>query len=209
MKTLKSLSCLAIVAASLAIAAPAGAHTAAVTGVASCSDGSHLVTWSITNGLPKKSMAITATSEVAGAAYAVDIATNPVPGGATGTATTVVPGGVTGDIVITVVATWPDEFTRTLTASVGLPDACETTTTSSPATTATTSPTSTVPQSVEGVSTSVVPTTGPTGVAAEDCGPGELACTGANTGSEMLVGFGLLFGGAGLIAVRRRPSRKR
>lgn len=205
MRTVKTLSCLAIVAGALAIAAPAGAHTAAVSGTATCSDGTHVVTWSITNGLPKKAMSVDATAEAAGAAYGVSVVTNPVPGGATTSATTVVPGGVTGDIVITVVATWPDEFTRTLTATVALPEQCTTTETTAPPTTA---PATTVPRSVEGVSTSVAPTTGPTGVAAEECGPDTLACTGSDSGTPVTVGFGMLVVGAGLVALRRRPSRR-
>src|SRR5256885_1898108 len=100
MRALKALTCLAIVAASLAIAVPAGAHTAAVTGVASCSDGSHVVTWTITNNLLKKEMSVDATSAVSGVAYDVSVVTNPVPGGASTKATTVVPGGVTGTIEI-------------------------------------------------------------------------------------------------------------
>ncbi|HEX4493003.1 MAG TPA: hypothetical protein VH914_17490 [Acidimicrobiia bacterium] len=209
MRTVKTLTGLAIVAVSLAIAIPAGAHTFAVTGSASCSDGSHLVTWSITNDLPRKDMNVSATAEAAGTAYDVSVVTNPVPGGGTTSATTVVPGAVTGDITITVVATWPDEFTRTETATVGLPTACSTTTSTTPPTTVT-SPTSTVPQSVEGVSTSVVPsTTTPTGVEAAECGPGELACTGSDTGTPVAVGFGLLVVGAAMIAIRRRPVEDR
>jgi hypothetical protein len=206
MRTVKTLTCLAIVAVSLAIAIPAGAHYAAITGVATCSDGSHLVTWSITNGLETKAMTTDATADVAGVAYDVSVVTNPVPGGATTSATTVVPGNVTGDVVITVVATWPDEFTRTETATVNLSTACSTSTTTAPP--ATTAPTSTVPRSVEGVS-SVPSTTTPTAVGAEECGPGELACTGSNTGTEMAVGFGLLMMGAALIAMKRRPARAR
>ena len=201
MRTVKTLTCLAIFAGMLAIAAPAGAHTAAVSGSAVCSDGSHLVTWSITNDLPKKAMSVTATAESGGVSYGVDIVTNPVPGGATTKATTVVPGSVTGDVTISVVATWPDEFTRTVTATVSLPEKCATTTT-------TAAPTTTVPQSVEGVSTSVVPsTTAPTGVAPAQCGPGELACTGSETGTGAMVGFGFLLVGAALIAFKRRSPQ--
>jgi hypothetical protein len=206
MRTVKTLTGLAIVAVSLTIAIPAGAHTAPVTGTASCSDGSHLVTWSITNGLPHKAMAVTATSAASGVTYDVSVVTNPVPGGATTKATTVVPGGVTGDVVITVVATWPDEFTRTVTATVGLPDQCATTSTTVPPTTA---PTTTTPGSVLGVSTSV-PTTAPTAVAGVECGPGTLACTGSSgTGTEVALGFGMLIVGAGLVALRRRPAPTR
>jgi LPXTG-motif cell wall-anchored protein len=151
-------------------------------------------------------MSITATSAVSGVAYGVGIATNPVPGGGTTTATTVVPGSVTGDIVLTVVATWPDNFTRTETATVGLPDACAATTTTTTAPPTTTTPT-TAPQGVLGVSTSV-PTTAPTAVAGVECGPTTLACTGSSdTGSEVAIGFGMLIVGAGLVALKRRPTR--
>jgi hypothetical protein len=208
MRLAKCLSCLAIVAASLAIAVPAGAHTAAVTGTASCSDGSHLVTWTITNNLAKKAMGVSATATASGVAYDVSVVTNPVPGGASTKATTVVPGGVTGSIEITVVATWTDEFTRTVTATVALPVKCATTTTSAPPTTTTptTATPTTTPGSVGGVSSA--PTTSPGSVAGVECGPGTLACTGSSgTGSEVTLGLGLLAAGAALLALKRRPAR--
>jgi LPXTG-motif cell wall-anchored protein len=211
MRTVKSLTCLAIVAASLAIALPAGAHNAAVTGVASCSDGSHLVTWTITNDLARKAMNVTATATASGTAYDVSVVTNPVPGGASTQATSVVPGGYTGAITITVVATWPDEFTKTVTATVGLPDQCTTTETTVPPTTVppTTVPPTTAPPTSVGVApSSIVPTTAPAGVAGVECGPGTLPCTGSSdTGAEVAVGLGLLVAGAGLVALRRRPAR--
>jgi LPXTG-motif cell wall-anchored protein len=212
MRTLKILAGLAIVAGSLAIALPAGAHTDSVTGTASCSDGSHLVTWSITNLLATRTMTVTATAEASGVTYAVSGIQNPVAGGGNTDATTVVPGGITGSVTITVNATWNDGFMRTETATVALPTSCSTsTTTAAPTTTTpptTTAPTTTVPQSVEGVSTSVAPTTtAPTGVLAAQCGPDTLACTGSDTGTPAAVGFGLLVVGAGLVALKRRPSR--
>ncbi|MDQ1533646.1 MAG: hypothetical protein QOF28_1407 [Actinomycetota bacterium] len=212
MRAIKSFTCLAIVGAFLAFAVPAGAHPAAVTGVASCSDGSHLVTWTITNGLQHKPMAVTATSTAEGVTYHVSVVTNPVPGGASTKATTVVPGGVTGAITITVVATWPDEFTRTVTATVGLPNKCATTETTAPPTTAppTTAPPTTAPTPTSaGVSPStIIPTTAPAGVAGVESGPGTLANTGSSdTGAAVAVGLGLMLAGAGLIALRRRPAR--
>jgi LPXTG-motif cell wall-anchored protein len=208
MRTVKTLTGLAIVAVSMVLALPAGAHTAGVTGTAVCSDGSHLVTWSITNDLANRPMNITATAEAASVAYDVTGVTNPVAGGATATATTTVPGDVTGDVTITVIATWTDGFTRTETATVGLPTTCATTTTTAAPTT--TAPTTTVPGSVLGVSTSIVPTTTtPTGVEAAQCGPTTLACTGSDSGTPVAVGFGMLIVGAGLIALKRRPSHTR
>jgi LPXTG-motif cell wall-anchored protein len=210
MRAVKSLACLAIVAASLAIAVPAGAHTAAVTGVASCSDGSHLVTWTITNGIAKKPMTVIATSIAESVAYDVSVVTNPVPGGGSTQATTVVPGAVTGTITITVVGTWPDEFTRTITATVGLPDKCTPTETTVPPTTVppTTTPT---PVSAGGVTSSIAPTTTAVAdVTGLECGPTTLACTGSSdTGAAVGVGLGLVMAGAGLVALRRRPAPTR
>ena len=206
MRAVKSLTCLAIVAASLAIALPAGAHNAAVTAVASCSEGSHLVTWTITNDVARKAMNVAATATASGTDYDVSVVTNPVPGGASTKATTVVPGDYTGAITITVVATWPDEFTRTVTATVGLPEKCTTTETTAPPTTA---PPTTAPPTSAGVGgASSVPTTAPTGVAAVECGTGTLPCTGSSgTGAEVAVGLALMLAGAGLVALRRGPAR--
>jgi hypothetical protein len=229
MKAIKSFTCLAIVAACFAFAAPAGAHTAMVTGVAACSDGAHRVTWTITNDQPHRAMTLAATSAVGGTAYGVSIVTNPVPGGGTTHASTVVPGGVTGTITITVHATWTDEFMKTVTATVGLPTHCSPTATTTPPTTtppttaptettaptATTapptsgSPTSGSPTSAGVLPTSNVPTTAPSGVAGVESGPGDLAFTGAsNTGAVVAVALGLLMVGAGLLALKRRPSLK-
>jgi LPXTG-motif cell wall-anchored protein len=208
MRTVKTLTCLAIVALSLAIALPAGAHTAGVSGTASCSNGSHVVTWSITNDLAQRPMNVTATAEAGGVAYDVSGVTNPIAGGATASATTVVPGDVTADVVITVIATWTDGFTRTESATVALPTKCAVTTT----TTSTTMPpttVTTVPQSVLGVSTLAPTTTTPTGVEAAQCGPATLACTGSDSGTPVAVGFGMVLVGAGLVALKRRPSPSR
>jgi LPXTG-motif cell wall-anchored protein len=205
MRVVKSLAGLAIVAASLAIAVPAGAHNANVTGVASCSNGSHLVTWTITNDLAKKPMSVSATSVAEGVAYDVSVVTNPVPGGGSTEATTVVPGEVTGTITITVVGTWPDDFSRTVTATVGLPDKCTPTETTVPPTTV--PPTiATTTTAVAGVTSTLGPTT--TAVAGVECGPDTLACTGSSdTGAAVAVGLGLVAAGAGLVALRRRPAR--
>jgi LPXTG-motif cell wall-anchored protein len=205
MRVVKSLACLAVVAASLAVAAPAGAHHAMVTGVASCSDGSHLVTWTITNDIVKKPMTVTATSNAEGVAYDVSVVTNPVPGDGSTQATTVVPGGVTGSITITVVSTWPDGFTRTVTATAGLPDKCTAETTTSPPTTAPT------PVTAGGTTSPLVTTTTVVaGVSKIECGPTTLACTGSSdTGTTVAVGLGLVIAGAGLVALRRRPAHTR
>jgi LPXTG-motif cell wall-anchored protein len=206
MRALKSLACLAIVAASFAIAAPAGAHRAMVTGVASCSDGAHLLTWTITNDQTHKPMTVTASSIAEGVAYDVSVVTNPVPAGGSTKATTVVPGGITGSITITVVGTWPDGFTRTVTATVALPEKCIPTETTAPPTT--TPPTNATTTSVGGVTSTLGPTT--TAVAGVECGPSTLACTGSSgTGSTVAVGLGLVAAGAGLVALRRRPARTR
>ena len=203
MRILKSFTCLAIVTATLAFAGPAGAHHPAVTGVATCSDGSHLVTWTITNSLARKPMTVSATAMAEGVAYDVSVVTNPVPAGESTDATTVVPGAVIGSITITVVATYPDDFTKTISATVDLPESCVPTETTAPATTAPT-PTST------GVApSSIVPTTGPAGVAGVESVPGTLPNTGAtDTGAHVVVGLALLMASAGLLALKRRPARQ-
>jgi LPXTG-motif cell wall-anchored protein len=206
MRASKSLAGLAIIAASLAIAIPAGAHNASVTGVASCSDGSHLVTWTITNDLANKTMSVTATSIADGVAYDVSVVTNPVPGGGSTQATTLVPGGITGPITITVVGVWPDEFTRTVTATVGLPDQCTPSETTAPPTTAPPT-TATTPVTAGGVLISTT-TTEVAAVSKVTCGSSTLPCTGSSdTGAAVVVGLGLVTVGAGLIALRRRPAR--
>ena len=211
MRLVKSLAGLAVVAASIAIAVPAGAHNATVIGSATCSDGSHLVTWTITNGLAKKPMNVAATSVVDGVAYDVSVATNPIPGGGSGQATTIVPGGITGTITISVVGTWPDEFSRTFSASVELPDQCMPTETTAPPTTATPTTPPTTAGSVGGVSS--VPLTGAVaGVSKVECGSGTLPCTGSSdTGPEVVAGLGLVLAGAGLVALKRgrRPLASR
>lgn len=208
MKATKFFTCLGIVAAFFAFAAPAGAHTTDVTGVAVCSDGSHLVTWTITNNQAHRAMTVTATASAEGVAYDVSLVTNPVPGGASTEATSVVPGGVTGAITITVHALWTDGVRRTATATVELPVDCSTTVTTSPPTTVppTTAPT---PTSVGVSPSTITPTTAPTGVAGVESGPGTLANTGSSsgTGAAVAVGLGLMVAGAGLVALKRRPAR--
>jgi LPXTG-motif cell wall-anchored protein len=207
MRALKSLTFLAILAAFFAFAAPAGAHTTDVTGVAVCSDGAHLVTWTITNNYTK---AMTATASAEGVAYDVSGLTNPVPGDTSTHATSVVPGGVTGAITITVHATWTDGVKRTATATVDLPVDCSPTVTTSPPTTVppTTVPPTTAPPTSVGVSPSTItPTTAPVGVGGVESGPG-LASTGSSdTGAAVAVGLGLMVAGAGLVALKRRPAR--
>jgi LPXTG-motif cell wall-anchored protein len=212
MRLLKSFTCLAIVAAFLAFAVPAGAHMAEVTGVASCSDGAHLVTWTITNNHLHKATTVTASASAEGVAYDVSVVTNPIPADSSTEATTVVPGGVTGTVTITVVATWSDEFTRTVTATVGLPHRCSTTETTAPPTTVppTTVPPTTAPTPTSvGISPStIVPTTAPSGVAGVESGPATLANTGSSdSGAAVVVGLGLMVAGAGLVALKRRPAR--
>ena len=58
MKALKSFTCLGILAAFFAFAAPAGAHRLMVTGTTVCSDGTHVVTWTITNDHQSKAMTV-------------------------------------------------------------------------------------------------------------------------------------------------------
>jgi LPXTG-motif cell wall-anchored protein len=131
-----------IAAGVFALAAPASAHNAAVSGSTSCSDGAHVVTWSIGNDWPTPMTIASATAVVGGQSYAVTGYANPVSMTGT-TATSVVPGGVSGTIVLTVHVTWSD-WAQTPTASVDLLSNCSTTTTQS--TTTTTYPVTTTTQ---------------------------------------------------------------
>jgi LPXTG-motif cell wall-anchored protein len=125
-----------------ALAAPASAHNAAVSGTTSCSDGTHVVHWTIGNDWPTPMTIASATAKIGNQSYAVTGYANPVSMAGT-TATSVVPGGTSGTITLSLHVTWSD-YQQSPTASVVLLSNCSTTTTQ--ATTTTTYPVTTTTQ---------------------------------------------------------------
>jgi LPXTG-motif cell wall-anchored protein len=129
-------------------AAPAYAHHSVSSGSTECSDGEHVVTWTIQAvsvvDLPMTIESATATNN--DATYAVTGYTSPVDNGATTTATSVLPAGSTGTVTLQVHSTWSDDVEYTDQTSVELEDNCmpaSTTTTEAPTTTTTEAPTTT------------------------------------------------------------------
>ncbi len=134
----------------VATAAPAFAHDEALSGQTVCSNGDHLVTWSIGNrNTPLPMLVVTATATLnGGQQFAVAGAVgSAVPSEADIPATTTVPGNLTGDLVLDVLGRWSDGHqVEQPTFSLSLGGQCSTgpTTTTTEATTSTTeAPTST------------------------------------------------------------------
>jgi hypothetical protein len=112
----------------VAAAMPASAHTPLLSGHTVCSNGRHVITWSIGNDfhLP---MTITSARATKGAAsYAVTgyQATVGPTGSASDTtsAHSIVPAGVTGSVTLTVHGRWTDGFTTSRSTSVSLIGPC-------------------------------------------------------------------------------------
>ena len=151
------------VAALLGFAAPAYAHHPVLSGFTTCSDGVHVVHWSIGNSEANATMNIqTATATIGAQSYAVTGYSTPVGDSGTTSATTLVPGGTTGTITLTVNAVWSDNFTDTQSTSVDLISNCSTTTTAAPSTTqapTTTAAPTTLPPTTQAPTTTGAPTT--------------------------------------------------
>jgi LPXTG-motif cell wall-anchored protein len=153
----------AVVAAGvLTTAAPAYAHHSVLSGTTECSDGEHVVTWTIQAmsvvDLPMTIASASATHD--GSTYAVTGYTSPVPDEQTTTATTVLPAGSTGNVTLHVYSTWPDDVDYTDETSVELEDDCmpaSTTTTEAATTTTTEAPTTTTTEAP--TTTTEAPTT--------------------------------------------------
>jgi hypothetical protein len=121
---------LTVGAAILFVAAvmPASAHTPLLSGHTVCSNGQHVITWSIGNDfhLP---MTITSARATKGtASYAVtgyQVGLGPSGTGSdTTSARTVVPAAATGSVTLTVHARWTDGFTTSRSTSVALLGPC-------------------------------------------------------------------------------------
>jgi LPXTG-motif cell wall-anchored protein len=129
----------------LAMSAPASAHSALLSGSTVCSDGSHVVNWSIGNDWPTPMTITSATATMNNQSYPVVGYTSPVYAGSPTSAISTVPGS-TGSVTLTVHSSWPDGVTHTLSTSVALIHDCNgggTTTTAAPTTTSTLPPTTT------------------------------------------------------------------
>ena len=146
----------------VATALPAWAHHPVLSGQTVCSNGDHLITWSIGNSETGTTMNIqTATATLGAQTFAVTgYATSVGPSGTT-SATTTVPGGSTGDVTLSVFAKWSDGVTATRTTTVHLQSSCTpltTTTTIAPTTTTTVAPTTTTTEAPT-TTTTEAPTT--------------------------------------------------
>ena len=100
-----------VVAAALAVvtvfivftALPAWAHHPVLSGRSVCSDGEHVITWTIGNSEPVRSMHIdTAVATIGADTFAVTGYAPDLAGAASTTATTTIPGGTTGTVTLTV-----------------------------------------------------------------------------------------------------------
>jgi hypothetical protein len=107
---------------------PAFAHTPLVSGHTVCSNGQHVITWSIGNDFHLPMTITSARATKGSASYAVTgyQATLGPNGTASDTtsAKTVVPAGATGSVTLTVHARWTDGFTTSRSTSVALLGPC-------------------------------------------------------------------------------------
>jgi hypothetical protein len=123
-------------------ALPAWAHHPVLSGTTACSDGEHVISWTIGNSESGWVMHIdTATAVLGGQSFAVTGYTPNVAKLGSTSATSTLPGGSTGTVTITVKATWTDGTTATRSGTVTLSSNCSgptTTTTTGGGTTTTT-----------------------------------------------------------------------
>ena len=182
-----------IMATVLALSAPASAHHAGASGSTVCSDGTQVVTWTISaNDIGYGPIVITSASATnAGNTYAVTGYTNPVAQGSSTTATSVLPAGATGSVTLSAALTWTnDNYHGSVGTTTSLITNCHgtTTTAASTTTTSTSSPvtTTTGPETTTTPTTEVSPTTiigGPTTTteagATTTSGPEDTTTTGA------------------------------
>jgi LPXTG-motif cell wall-anchored protein len=149
-----------VAAAVLSTAAPAYAHHSVLSGSTACSDGEHVVTWSI-QAVSRVQLPMTIDSAFAtnnGTTYAATGYASPINDGDTTYATTVLPAGSTGTVTLQVHSTWPDGVQYTNSTSVELQHDClPSTTTTTEATTTTTAPPTTT--TTEATTTTTAPPT--------------------------------------------------
>ncbi len=124
----------------IAGALPASAAQLSLSGTVTCSDGSHVITWTIVND---SSNTVTITSIFTAKdplSYDVTGYTSPLAPGTTTHGTTVIPGSSTGVVDLYVNETW-DESQGSDRASLDLGDPCGTATTTTTSTVVTTTTT--------------------------------------------------------------------
>jgi len=146
------------------MSAPASAHAALLSGSTVCSDGTHVVNWSIGNDWPTPMTITSASATLNGQSYAVVGYTSPVYSGSPTSAISTLPGGSIGSVTLTVNSSWPDGVTHTRSTSVALEHNCSggttttaaATTTTAGATTTTAAPTTTT---AAATTTTAAPTT--------------------------------------------------
>lgn len=182
----------------------AGAHHAILSGVPSCSNGDHLITWSIGNSQAKEDMTVLkADAVLLGSSYAVTGYVNPIPPSGSTSATSTFPGSLVGTVTITVTGHWTDGHHSVRSADVDLSGVCTVTTTTLPATTTTTSaPPTTVTTPKDTTTTSLAPPVTDSGGGSGTGTP--LAYTGGDALPASLVGAGLVGVGLALLPPRRR-----
>jgi hypothetical protein len=139
---------IALFAIGIGTALPAWAHHPVLSGKTVCSNGDHLITWTIGNSEVSRIMTITSATATKGAqSFGVSGYSSTVAGNGSTTGQTTVPFSVTGVITLTVNALWTsDGITATRTTTVTLVQDCvqpTTTTTAAPTTTSTEATTTT------------------------------------------------------------------
>jgi hypothetical protein len=163
-KTISVIGAAIVLAAiGIATALPAWAHHSILSGQTVCSDGDHLITWSIGNSETHRIMTITSATATQGAqSFGVSGYSPTVAGSGSTTAQTTVSSSVTGVITLTVHSLWTsDGVTATNSTTVTLIDNCQpstTTTTAAPTTTTTEAPTTTTTEAPT-TTTTEAPTT--------------------------------------------------
>jgi hypothetical protein len=145
-------------------ALPAFAHHPILWGTTECSNGDHLITWTIRNSESQRVMTITSATATQGAqSFGVSGYSPTVAGNGQTTGQTTVPFSVTGVITLTVSGLWvSDGVTATRTATVTLVQDCvqpTTTTTAAPTTTSTEATTTTSTEAPTTTSTEATTTT--------------------------------------------------
>jgi len=196
-----ALACTAVLGGMIAAAVPAGATGFALSGKVVCSNGDHVITWTITNQT-SNTVKITAFTAKDPDSYDVTGYTSPLAAGATTHGTTVIPGNLTGGVVLYVNETW-DGGQSSDQSSLDLGDPCpaatSTTTTSTTfATTTTAAPTTTTVAAAG----STVATTAP--AASTTVAPAALPKTGSGSGGAIIGVVTLALGGIALLVGGRR-----
>lgn len=160
-RTVRHLRLAAVTLGAVAIivvgtALPAWAHHPLLSGVTVCSDGQHLITWTVRNSETDHPMRVaSATATLGSQTFAVTGYDADLPPSGATSAQTTVPGGLDGTVTLTVHGVWPD-FAGNGSTSVVLVSHCPGSTTTTTAVTTTTEATTTT---VGNSTTTSVPTT--------------------------------------------------